>query len=115
MKSYKEVRTLSERMTESAHIRKKYPDRIPVIIQRKPYSKAPLVSKYKYLVNNDLTVSQLLYSIRSKIKLDVTQALFFFVEQTIPVSSHTMFHVYHSHKDPDGFLYLIYDTENTFG
>lgn len=106
---------MEERTTESNHIRTKYPDRIPIIIQRKPYSKAPPISKYKYLVNNDMTIAQLLYSVRSKMKLEPQQSLFFFIGETIPVSSHSIFHIYHSHKDDDGFLYLTYDTENTFG
>lgn len=112
---YKSYLTFSERLNESTNIKKKYPDRIPVIIQRTPYSNAPLLSKYKYLVPTELTVAQLLYSIRKKIKIESHQSIFFFIGETIPISSSTILQLYNIHKDSDGFLYLTYDTENTFG
>ena len=115
MNYYQDVHPFLFRISESTRIRKKYPDRIPVIIQRKSSSSAPYIAKNKYLVPNDMTVSQLLYSLRIKVKMEPNQALFFFIKDTIPVNSTSMQRVYEEHKSSDGFLYMMYDAENTFG
>lgn len=41
MSSFKETTTLAERQAESARIRAKFPDRIPVIVERAPRSSVP--------------------------------------------------------------------------
>ena len=48
-------------------------------------------------------------------KLPPEMALFIFVNNTIPSSSTLMSNLYSQYKDPDGFLYLTYSGENTFG
>lgn len=37
------------------------------------------------------------------------------MDKTIPQSSVSMGQMYEEHKDPDGFLYIAYSGENTFG
>jgi GABA(A) receptor-associated protein len=76
---------------------------------------APKLDKTKYLVPRDLTVAQFMYVIRKRIKLDTDKALFVFVNHTIPQSSALLSDVYESHKDEDGFLYVTYSGEQTFG
>jgi len=112
---YQDIHPFLFRLGESTRIRTKYPDRILVLIQRKANSKAPFIEKQKYLVGSDMTVAQLLYSLRKKVKIDPSQALFFFIHEHIPISSSSMQQVYHEHKSSDGFLYMTYDIENTFG
>jgi GABA(A) receptor-associated protein len=107
-----------ERAAEAKRIIEKYPDRIPVIVERSEKSEKdiPEIDKTKYLVPNDLTIGQFLYVIRKRIKIPPTKALFIFTENgTIPPSSSTMTSMYQKYKAPDGFLMLEYCGENTFG
>ena len=50
MTSFKEQNSLEKRKKESNHLRKKYPDRVPVIIEKMEQSNVPQIDKNKYLV-----------------------------------------------------------------
>lgn len=108
-------KSLIERYNESQRIQLKYPDRIPVIIERDKNSKAPPLLKSKYLVPKDITISQLIYAIRRQIKLDPQYALYFFISDNIPPTSASIQNMYNQYKETDGFLYIMYTLENTFG
>jgi len=104
-----------KRASESARIRGKYNDRVPVIVERAEKSDAPTLDKKKYLVPADLTVGQFVYVIRKRIKLSAEKAIFIFVNNVLPPTAALMSAVYEEHKDEDGFLYVTYSGENTFG
>ena len=93
----------------------KYPDRVPVICERADRSDVPDIDKKKYLVPADLTVGQFIYVIRKRIKLPPEKAIFIFVDNVIPPTASLMSAVYEVQKDEDGFLYVTYSGENTFG
>lgn len=58
--AFKSSKPFTLRKEESASIREKFPDRVPVVIERSRVSgKIPLIDKSKYLVPNDLTVYHL--------------------------------------------------------
>ena len=109
------TKTFSERKAESDIIRKKYPDRIPVIVYKNEKSDTPDIDKNKFLVPNDLSVAQFLFTIRKRIKLRPEQSLFLFVKNSIPRSDILLSQLYKEYKDEDGFLYITYSGENTFG
>ncbi|KAF8379247.1 hypothetical protein HHK36_028679 [Tetracentron sinense] len=107
---------LSEkRRAEAARIREKYPDRIPVIVEKAERSDIPNIDKKKYLVPADLTVGQFVYVIRKRIKLSAEKAIFIFVDNVLPPTGAIMSTIYDEKKDEDGFLYVTYSGENTFG
>lgn len=113
---FKSTHTLEERKLESRKVRERYPDRMPIICERSSMCKqVPQLDKTKYLVPKDLTVAQFMYVIRKRIKLDSDRALFMFVNQVIPQSSAALVDVYEKNKDEDGFLYVTYSGEQTFG
>jgi GABA(A) receptor-associated protein len=112
---FKENNDEKKRRYESGHILKKYPDRIPCIIERKEGSDIASVDKNKYLVPSDLTMGQLLYVIRKRIKLAPEKAIFILIDDKIPCSMSPVSKVYTENKDEDGFLYIVYSGENTFG
>ena len=113
--NYAKKTTFETRSNESRRIRLKYPDRIPIIIERANETTAPTIDKTKYLVPNNLSVGELVYVIRKRMKLEPEKAIFFFINETIPNSSLQLCQLYETHKDEDGFLYMKYSTENTFG
>ena len=113
--NFKSKFTLGERKTESTNILKKYPSRVPIICERSRETDIPLIDKHKYLVPRELSLGQFIYVIRRRLKLDAVKAIFLFINNTIPPSMDIMGTLYENHKDIDGFLYITYSGENTFG
>ena len=105
-----------ERKAEALRIKKKYDDKIPIIVEKSIKSDIKDLDKKKYLVPNDITVGQFVYIIRKRIELTPEKAIFIFLENnTIPPTSSLLSKLYETHKDDDEFLYLTYAGENTFG
>ena len=99
-----------------SNIKKKYPTRIPIIVER--YNKCKNINdidKNKYLVPDDLTLGQFIFTIRKRLKLTPEKALFVFVNNSVMPSSLLIKEIYEKNKDDDGFLYMNYTGENTFG
>jgi len=117
MSTHKEEHSLESRKASSASIRTKHPDRIPVIVEKRARDQSlPEIDKKKFLVPADLTIGQFVYVIRKRIKLAPEQAIFLFVSGgTLPPSVAALQSVYDKYKDEDGFLYMTYSGENTFG
>lgn len=115
MSKFKEINSFDKRKLESTKICTKYPDRIPIICERGGKSDMPEIDKSKYLVPADLTLGQFVYIIRKRIKLNAEQAIFLFINNKIPPTSALISRLYDEHKDKDGFMYVSYCGENTFG
>ncbi|XP_032002262.2 gamma-aminobutyric acid receptor-associated protein-like 3 [Hylobates moloch] len=101
---YKEVHPFEYRKKEGEKIRKKYPDRVPVIVEKAAKARVPDLDKRKYLVPSDLTDGQFYFLIRKRIHLRPEDALFFFVNNTIPPTSATMGQLYEDSHEEDDFL-----------
>ena len=116
---FKDEIPFAMRKEEASRILSKYPNRIPIIIERSDECSddIPVVDKKKYLVPNDITTGQFTYIIRKRIELEPEKAIFLFAgdDYTIPPSSSLISEIYNSYKDEDGFLYFTYSGENTFG
>ncbi|PON88762.1 Autophagy protein Atg8 ubiquitin-like [Trema orientale] len=113
--SFKEEMTLEQRVEESRDILAKYPDRVPVIVERYSGSDLPEMDKKKYLVPRDMSVGQFIHILSSRLRLSPGKALFAFVNNTLPQTASLMDSLYESFKDEDGFLYMCYSSEKTFG
>ena len=115
--SFKHKNSFKERYNESITILAKYPDRIPVIVERATNSSddCPDIDKHKYLVPNDLSIGQFVYVIRKRLKIPPEKALFLFINGMILSSSILISSIYDCYKDKDGYLYVMYTFENTFG
>jgi len=112
---YKEEHPFEKRRTEGEKIRRKYPDRVPVIVEKAPKARIGDLDKKKYLVPSDLTVGQFYFLIRKRISLRPEDALFFFVNNVIPPTSATMGSLYQEHHEEDFFLYIAYSDESVYG
>ncbi len=116
MLSFREVHPLGRRIEEARRVKEKYPGRIPIIVERaQRNSDVPLLDKHKFLCPGDLTIGQFSYVVRRRMTLPPEKALFLFVNNTIPMTSQLMRELYTLHADNDGFLYIQYSGENTFG
>jgi GABA(A) receptor-associated protein len=87
----------------------------PQLTERIPPPKHQSPPTHRYLVPADLTVGQFVYVIRKRIRLSPEKAIFVFVRNVLPPTAALMSSVYEDHKDEDGFLYVTYSGENTFG
>ena len=114
---FKQKFSFSERLNESTKIIKKYPDRIPVIVQKSNLDKeTKCINKRKYLVPRSLTVGQFLFVIRKRLMLGPEKALFLFVNDGfVPPVGSLLGTIYEENADEDKFLYITYSAENTFG
>ena len=103
-------------MTESSEtdsIISKYPDKIPLIIEAT--NNAPKMQKKKFLVPTNLTVGQLIFIIRKRVKLDKSESIFIFIDRSFIGTQSLMDELYNKHKGKDGFLHVKYSLQNTFG
>ena len=115
-KSFIETHPFPRRLEESKRVMEKYPDRIPVIMERSKTCKyVPDIDRIKFLVPKDIVVSQFIFIIRKRINITSEKAIFVFVNKVLPPSSEIMSDLYEEHKNEDGFLYMTYSGENTFG
>lgn len=112
---FKDEKSFEKRREEGERIRKKYPDRIPVIVEKAPKARIMDLDKKKYLVPSDLTVGQFYFLIRKRIQLRPEDALFFFVDNVVPATSENMGQLYQKHADEDKFLYIAYSDESVYG
>lgn len=113
---FKVIHSFEKRKEEGNKIRNKYPDKIPVILEKADNSDIPDIDNHKFLLPRELTIGQFLYFIRKHINLSSKQALYLFVNNSvIPNSSDKLEDVYKKYADKDNFLYITYATENTFG
>ena len=114
--SFKNKHTFEKRFEEAARIRQKYHDRYPIICERGRGADLPSIDRKKYLVPHDITIANFMYIIRKRIKLPPEKSIFLFFGETQMLPSAMLISTaYEQHKDPDGFLYINYNGESTFG
>ncbi|NBO72108.1 hypothetical protein EBV26_16755, partial [bacterium] len=105
-----------ERIKKSQVILEKYPDRVPVIIQPSKTDRDLYpIDKSKYITPRDLTLMQLQQIIRKRIRFPPEKALFMFVNNKLYPITSLVGTIYDENKESDGFLYVTYCQENTFG
>jgi len=117
VKSFESELTFEKRLEESKRINTKFPNLIPVICERLHSSRnVPELDRRKFLVPPHLTMGQFVYVVRRRIELEPSQAIFMYLSgSTMVPTSHQMSQVFDTHRKKDGFLYITYSGENTFG
>lgn len=104
-----------ERQSMSKGILTKRAGSIPTIVQPAD-DNAPPLEKERFLLPADLTGGQLQYILRRRMaSLRKEQALFLFCNRCLVSSTVLIGDLFHAHRESDGFLYLYYGLENTFG
>ncbi|KAK9874229.1 hypothetical protein WA026_002581 [Henosepilachna vigintioctopunctata] len=98
-------------------IRTRFPTKVPVIVRKFPKEKnLPELDKTKYLVPQEISMSQFQTIIRNRMHLLPTQAIYLLInEKSILSLSLTMAEVYKEYALPDGYLYVTYASQDTFG
>jgi GABA(A) receptor-associated protein len=113
---FKMLHSFEKRKEESSRINEKYPDKIPLILEKSDTSHLQEISKKKYLMQKDVTVGQFLFIIRKQININETESIFLLVNNSsVPATGATIGEIYNKHADKDGFLYITYSAQQTFG
>ncbi|KAK8389972.1 hypothetical protein O3P69_012888 [Scylla paramamosain] len=76
-KTFKQTRNYASRQQEVANIRNKFPNKIPVVVER--YAKEttlPVLDKTKFLVPQELTMSQFVTILRNRMQLQSTMSFY---------------------------------------
>lgn len=110
-----------KRLYESSRLKTKYHDRVCVIVSKSNNCSKDIsdIDKHKYLVPKSITVGQFVYIIRKRIEIDPSKAIFIFVNDgkhdILPPTSGSLDELYEQYKESDGFLYITFSGESTFG
>lgn len=116
-KPFKQKRTFEARKLEVENIRRKFPTKIPVVVER--YQREvnlPLIDKTKFLVPQELTMLNFAIIIKNRLQVPTSRAFYFVINnQSMASTSKTIAEVYKEHKDEDGFLYMTYASQEMFG
>lgn len=116
-KAYLDI-PLPERLVRTNRLLYKYPQRIPIIIDRFK-SGDPEVKQHKFLLESSMIMSQFVYLLRKQLSnnLGPEHALFLFDKKTYSTlnMSATIGELHKHIVDPDGCIHLVYSLEATFG
>ena len=115
MSRYARETSFSSRASLSRSILEKHYDKIPVIVEsrRNPYSIS------KVIASRSMTFGEFISMIISRVTIDETKSLIYFLnvkgrDNIIPVSKY-MGDLYDTSRSNDGFLYVSWIEESTFG
>eukprot|EP00928_Gymnodinium_smaydae_P036667 TRINITY_DN255_c0_g3_i1.p1 TRINITY_DN255_c0_g3~~TRINITY_DN255_c0_g3_i1.p1 ORF type:complete len:411 (-),score=94.91 TRINITY_DN255_c0_g3_i1:93-1325(-) len=106
---------------EARRIRERYPDRVPVICERSPYSDLPDIARKKFVIPGSMLCGEFKYIVHKHVAqamggaIRPEQTIYIFVNGISPKTSAPMSELYESFKADDGFLYVRYGAENTLG
>jgi hypothetical protein len=123
--TFKDV-PLGERVRQAERAAARYPDKTPVIVEsgelrrrlfRRTSKKLPELDKVKFLVPHEMTLSQFCCLIRERFREVITPevAIFVLINNTLPKNSAMMRELWDDSHSEDGFLYITFVPENTFG
>ena len=108
-------KSFDERLKESSEIFKKYPDKIPVIVEQNSKIKKPCLDRNKFLCPHDINIGQFILILRNRLGLKSTQSIFIFIHGRSLANELLLSDVYRTYGDTDKFLKIKYSLESFFG
>jgi GABA(A) receptor-associated protein len=97
---YKTTTPLKDRKKKAEEIIKKYPDKVPIILERAPNSDINIITSEKYVIPGCFDGNQLLYSLQYKLPKNSNQSLFLLIEGKITFDLKTkLIDLYNKYKN----------------
>lgn len=98
-------------------LKEKYPGRVPIFVMKSKHDKIlPDINSNKFIVPEDITVSDFMQVVRKRIELGHETSMFLFInEKVLPCTSESIGKLYNSYKNNEDVLEIYYCGENTFG
>ena len=114
--SYKSLKPLKERKEEYQKVIDQNPEKVAIIVENDPRSDIADIEKKKFLIKEDMNLTQFQKIIRNRLKMDEKEALFFLANgKTSLAGNFTIREIYDKYKDEDGFLYIAYSSQEVWG
>ena len=127
MSSYKNSVSFNVRREATKNILNKYPDKCPIYLtfDNKLKLKQRAGTNFnKYIINNNLTMGQYMAVLKKRVEMGDKMGLTLFINiykndkltnTILPTLTMSVEQAYNDYKDEDGFLYMTFVAENTFG
>jgi GABA(A) receptor-associated protein len=113
--AYDTHKSFEDRLKEATEILRKYPDKIPVIVEPSSNSNDANLERNKFLCPKDISISQFLVILRNRLSLKATQSIYLFINNKTPSNNLLIGDVYLNNCDTDKFLKIKYGLETFFG
>ena len=95
-------------------LKKKYPNKIPIIVNKADNCDFLNLTKNKFLVFDTMNLGEFQLIIRKNLNLDPSKSLILFINKCLFPNSELLSTIQDKHFTND-FLKIIYTSENTFG
>lgn len=93
-------------------LRKKYPDRVPIVFQCKGFE----IKNAKYLVPTNINLASVMYRVRNQIKLKPYESLIYLVDGQVVLSGNDMAgDLQKNYARIDNVVYITVTREHVFG
>lgn len=107
--SFEKRRQLSENLLQ------KHPDYLPIIMLNSKPKTTKSFKKFKFICKRFYKFEDFLTLIRSSGHIESDKAIFFFCGHKLIQNKQFLSELYENNKHDDGFLYIHYMAESTFG
>eukprot|EP00347_Sterkiella_histriomuscorum_P006451 403352727 len=117
MFAFKNKHPIEKRQKWAVQALEQYQHKFPLIIEKAAgNNKMPELANPKFLMPQVFKVSEVQTIVRKKLNLNREQSLFLLANgKHLLKQDQKLSEIYHKYKDQDGFLYLQYAMENTYG
>lgn len=112
---FKKENGLEKRKILSTKLKLTYPGIVPIVVGPVPNQNLGPLRKNKFLLLDHFTVATFMNNLRTQGYLESQQNIFLFCNNVMLVGSMNIGDIYNRFKNEDGFLYIRYGVENTFG
>lgn len=115
--NYQNKFTYIERVQKSNKLLQEFPNNVPVIIERYPRETLlPRIQNRQFLVPKEVTVAYLINILKSRLGRYSRHSIWLYAGNTVlQCRFSTIAEIYNKYRSLDGFLYLQYSGEETFG
>lgn len=109
---YDILKSFDDRLKESSEVLKKYPDRIPVLVEQHNNKSN---ERNKFICPNDINIGNFIMILRNRLKLKSSQSIYIFINGKTLSNESLLSDVYRIYGDTDKFLKIKYSMESFFG